>query len=162
MISPKTDTLDPGEETDGFDGYFYPFWYSIPMTSVAAVVEYCFYPQSDPLDRTCITVTYCANDSSLAFSCNVGPLAYHDTEKQEKIGSFFPNPSFDYTSLSYNVEKPSLLQFMDILGNIVKVIEIEGSGQKTIYTGDLHQGIYFGNLIQNGEIVTIKKLIINK
>ena len=45
---------------------------------------------------------------------------------------------------------------------MVKNIEMEGNGEKTIYVGDLHKGIYFGNLVKNGEIIKIKKLIINK
>jgi hypothetical protein len=45
---------------------------------------------------------------------------------------------------------------------VVKTFELEGDGEKTIYVADLHKGIYFGNLIENGEIVKIKKLIINK
>ena len=43
----------------------------------------------------------------------------------------------------------------------MKIIELEGIGERSIYLGDL-QGIYFGNLVENGKIVKIKKLIINK
>ena len=67
----------------------------------------------------------------------------------------------DVTALQ-NVKGISVLQITDILGNVVKNIELEESGEKTIYVGDLHKGIYFGNLVKNGEIVKIKKLIINK
>ena len=81
---------------------------------------------------------------------------------KEKIGSFYPNPSSEYTNIEFNLSKPSVLQFTDVLGNIVKIVELEGSGERTIYVGDLKKGIYFGSLIEEGEIVKIKKLIINK
>ena len=54
----------------------------------------------------------------------------------------------------------SVLQITDILGNTVKNIEMEGSGEKTIYVGDLHKGIYFGNLVKNGEIIKMSDPII--
>jgi hypothetical protein len=147
MISTKMDTLDAGEATTGFTGYYYP-----EHTSANAVIEYCFYPDTDPFDITCISVTYYAT----------GITSINSLESSEKIGSFYPNPSSEYTNIEFNLSKPSVLQFTDVLGNIVKIVELEGSGERTIYVGDLKKGIYFGSLIDEGEIVKIKKLIINK
>ena len=155
MISSKLDTLAPGEEshpTEGFKGSFHPYIPG-PATPSVAVIEYCFYPQSDTLDQTCITITYNATGTT----SNV-----EEVINSEEIGSFYPNPTNEYTNLFYNVQGISVLQITDILGNVVKNIELEGSGEKTIYVGDLHKGIYFGNLVKNGEILKIKKLIINK
>ena len=132
----------------GFSGYYQPW--NVPSI---AKVEYCFYLESDTSDRTCFLVTYDATGAST----NIEEVTY-----SERIGSFYPNPTNKYTNFRYNVKGVSLLQITDILGNVVKNIELEGSREKTIYVGDLHKGIYFGNLVQNGEIVQIKKLIINK
>lgn len=151
MISTKLDTLSPGEQTNGFTGYFHPFIPG-PAAPSVAIVEYCFYPQSNVLDQTCITVTYNAMEPSSSGSLDI----------KEKIGSFYPNPASEYTSLPYNVKGISSFHLTDVLGNIVKIIELKGSGERTIYIGNLQKGIYFGNLIENGEIVLIKKLIINK
>jgi hypothetical protein len=49
---------------------------------------------------------------------------------------------------------------MDILGNQVKVIKLSDKGKQKVNISDLSKGIYFGNVIVNNEIVTIKKLII--
>ncbi len=147
MISTKVDTILSGVESSGFSGYYQPW-----NESDIAVVEYCFYLSSDINDRTCKTVIY---DPMGATDLN--PITISD-----KIGSFFPNPTNEYTNLQFNVSYPSILQITDVLGNVVKIIELEGSAEKTIYVGDLHKGIYFGNLIENGKIVKIKKLIINK
>jgi hypothetical protein len=156
IVSLKVDTLAPGEESQpgaaGFKGSFHP-GIPGPATPSVAVIEYCFYPQSNTLDQTCVTITYHA-DSTIS--------DIQEVVNSEEIGSFYPNPTDEYTNLFYNVEGMSVLQITDILGNTVKNIEMEGSGEKTIYVGDLHKGIYFGNLVKNGEIIKIKKLIINK
>ncbi len=147
MISTKIDTILSGMESAGFSGYYQPW-----NEPAIAVVEYCFYLDSDPNDRTCKTVTYDA----------LGSTDLNQITSSDKIGSFFPNPTNEYTNFQFNVNYPSILHITDVLGNVVKIIELEGSGEKTIYVGDLYKGIYFGNLIENGEIVKIKKLIINK
>ena len=135
-------SVDP---VDAHTGYYNSFG----STSVA-VVEYCFYNAQNPSDETCRTITYDA-------------LILSDEEEViEEIGSFYPNPTNEYTSFFYNVKGILLLQITDILGNVVKNIEMEGNGEKIIYVGDLHKGVYFGNLVKNGEIIKTKKLIINK
>lgn len=147
MTSTKIDTILSGMESSGFSGYYQPW-----NDPAIAVVEYCFYLDSDPNDRTCATITYDA----------MGMTNLDQISSSDKIGSFYPNPTKEYTNFQFNVSNPSVLQITDVLGNVVKIIELEGSGEKTIYVGDLYKGIYFGNLIENGEIVKIKKLIINK
>ena len=147
FISTKIDTILSGAQSNGFSGYYQPW-----SVSSIAKVEYCFYLESDTSDRTCILVTYDAT----------GATHVEDIIYSERISSFYPNPTDEYTNLIYNVKDISLLQITDVLGNVVKNINLEGRGEKTIYVGDLHKGIYFGNLVQNGEIVQIKKLIINK
>ncbi|MGY8989145.1 MAG: T9SS type A sorting domain-containing protein [Flavobacteriales bacterium] len=147
IVSTKADTIFPGEKSDEFVGDYQPW--NVPSI---AKVEYCFYLDSDPADRTCFLVTYDATHVT-----DIEELIY-----SEEIGSFYPNPTNEYTNIFYNAKGMSVLQITDILGNVVKNIELEGSGEKIIYVGDLHKGIYFGNLVKNGEILKIKKLIINK
>jgi len=147
MVSTKRDSILPGGKNTGFAGYYQPW--NVPSI---AKVEYCFYLESDSTDRTCFLITYDAT----------GTTDIEEIISNDKIGSFYPNPANQYTNFKYNVKDISLLQITDILGNVVKNIEMEGSGQQSIYVGDLHKGVYFGNLVQNGEIIKIKKLIINK
>lgn len=147
IVSTKVDTIISGAESSGFSGYYQPWG-----VSSIAKVEYCFYLASNTNDRTCFLVTYEATHVT----------DIEEISTSEKIGSFYPNPTSEYTNISYNISDISLLQITDVLGNVVKTIELEGSGEQIIYVGDLHKGIYFGNLIENGDIVNIKKLIINK
>ena len=148
MVSTKRDSILPGGKNIGFAGYYQPW-----NVSSIAKVEYCFYLESDPNDRTCFLVTYDATGTT---------SDVEEVINSEEIGSFYPNPTNEYTNIFYNVKGMSVLQITDILGNVVKNIKLEGSGEKTIYVGDLHKGVYFGNLVKNGEILKIKKLIINK
>jgi len=149
IVSTKVDTILSGGKNTGFSGYYQPW-----LHPSIAKVEYCFYLSSDPNDRTCIEITY---DATSTVVSDIEEVIY-----SEEIGSFYPNPTNEYTNIFYNVKGVSVLQITDILGNVVKNIKLEGSGEKTIYVGDLHKGIYFGNLVKNGEILKIKKLIINK
>ena len=147
LVSTKADTINPGDKSNGFTGHYQPWG-----NSDTAIVEYCFYLASDISDRTCVTITYRAT----------GISSEEQISKIEKIGSFYPNPTKEYTNFQYNLNSPANLQITDVLGNVVKIIELEGAGERSIYLGDLHKGIYFGNLVENGKIVKIKKLIINK
>ena len=147
MVSTKRDSILPGGKNTGFSGYYQPW--NVPSI---AKVEYCFYLESDSNNRTCFLVTFDATGVS-----NV-----EEVINSEEIGSFYPNPTNEYVNLSYTVKDISLLQITDVLGNRVKNIELEGNGDQSIYIGDLNKGIYFGNLVRNGEIIRIKKLIINK
>jgi hypothetical protein len=49
---------------------------------------------------------------------------------------------------------------IDILGNNVKEILLNQEGVKKLDVSDMNKGIYFGNLIVNDEVVSIKKLIV--
>ena len=62
-----------------------------------AIVEYCFYLDSDLNDRTCFTITYRAT----------GVSTDEQISKIEKIGSFYPNPTKEYIfNFQYNLNSP--------------------------------------------------------
>ena len=75
---------------------------------------------------------------------------------------FFPNPTSDYVFVEYSIKEYAQLEIMDILGNVVRTIDLFESGKERIDVTDLSKGIYFGSLIYNGEIIKTNKLIINK
>ena len=147
IISNKTDSISPGDQSNGFAGYYQPW-----NIADVAMVEYCFYLESDPNDRTCATITYNAT----------GLISSDQISIREKIGNFYPNPASQYVNFQFNVKMNSNLQITDVLGNVVKIVDLDGAGEMSIYLGDLHEGVYFGNLIENGKIIKIKKIIINK
>ena len=142
-ISSSSNNLLPGEGDDiDFGGY-----YDAYCDPASAVIEYCFYLDSDITDRTCITITY--NGSSTSVS----------QVNQVVVSDFYPNPASGMVSFNFN-GNTATLKLIDILGNKVKEILITKKGVQTLDLSDMTKGIYFGNLIVNDEVISIKKLIV--
>ena len=77
-----------------------------------------------------------------------------------KLNSFYPNPAGQSTSIEYVTSKDSYLNIVDILGNSIKKYNLDYSGKLNIDTRDFIKGVYFGNLIVDNQIISVKKLII--
>ena len=142
-ISTDYNELLPGEgDNVDFAGY-----YDAYCDPASAVIEYCFYPESDPTDRACITITY--NESSTSIS----------QLKSVIVSDFYPNPTSEMVYFTFN-GNAATLKLIDILGNNVKEILLSQEGIQKLDLSDMNKGIYFGNLIVNDEVVSIKKLIV--
>ena len=131
-------------DTDAHSGY-----YDAYGVLGIAQVEYCFYDVNNPTDETCVVITY---DCSTATGLN-------DHLDRNSMGDFYPNPANKLTSFAFNGVKGEL-KVIDILGNEVKVIQLQDSGIKKIDLAGMNKGIYFGNLVINNRVTSIKKLIV--
>jgi len=140
-------SLAAGQQTYVPDTSAYTGYYEADNVAGTAIVEYCFFDVNIPSDKTCVTITY-----------NCGTTAIDDYEKIE-MSDFYPNPANGLTHFTFNGTKAQL-KIIDILGNEVKTIEFAEMGKQKIYLGDMTQGIYFGNLMVNDEVIAIKKLIV--
>ncbi|MAW21169.1 MAG: hypothetical protein CMD16_02090 [Flavobacteriales bacterium] len=147
IISPDFTTIDAGQASTEFAGHFNAI--SGPA-NCTATVEYCFYPDTDNSDASCITVTY---DGSGATSTTI-------KEGAIVMSEFYPNPSSGYTNINYSSAKNLDLNIIDILGNKVKNVHLNNQGSHKIYIGDLSKGVYFGNLMYHDKVISIKKLIV--
>ena len=144
IVSSEFLTLQSGQgDAVSFGGYFDAY-----CEQGIGVVEYCFYPIADTIDRTCFTVTYHGSATSV-----------NDNPYYTNIGDFYPNPANDIVYFNFNGSLATL-KLIDILGNNVKEILLSQKGVKKLDLSDMNKGIYFGNLIVNNEVVSIKKLII--
>ena len=144
-ISSSSNNLLPGEgDNIDFGGY-----YDAYCDPASAVIEYCFYPDSDVTDKTCITITY-----------NPSATDVNDLNELSEMSEFFPNPANSLTHFTFNGTKAKL-KIIDILGNEIKVLQLEGSAIKRIDLTDMSKGVYFGKLLINNKVTTIKKLIVN-
>jgi len=114
-----------------------------------ATVQYCFYDENNPTDETCIVITY--NISA--------PTTINDYQPLTKLGDFYPNPANEIVYFTFNGNLATL-KLIDILGNNVKEILLSQDGIQKLDLSDMNKGIYFGNLIVNDEVVSIKKLIV--
>ena len=131
-------------DTDAHSGYF-----NTGGISGLASVEYCFFDENNPSDETCVVITY--NISA--------PTAMDDYQPFTKLGDFYPNPTSEMVYFTFN-GNAATLKLIDILGNNVKEILLSQEGIQKLDLSDMNKGIYFGNLIVNNEVVSIKKLII--
>ena len=131
-------------DTDAHSGY-----YDAYGASGIAEVQYCFYDVNNPSDQTCVTITYdCTTTTGI-----------NDFTEITEISDFYPNPANGLTHFTFNGTKAQL-KIIDILGNEVKVLQLEQPGIKKIDLTDMSKGIYFGKLVINNKVTTIKKLIV--
>lgn len=130
---------------DAFSGYFKP-----EGAAGLATVQYCFYDENNPTDETCVVITY---DCSQATAIDEYPSL-------NEMSDFYPNPAGGLTHFIYNGESSAQLIIIDILGNEVKEIQLTEEGVQKLDLTDMTKGIYFGNLVVNNEVVSIKKLIV--
>ena len=171
-------------DVDAHSGY-----YDAYGVSGIAEVQYCFYDVNDSLDQTCVIITYSCfgtsfdcivnNISDITSSACVDPgtglgqyassgacnTACSTTSINDKntniseISDFYPNPASGMVSFTFNGNLATLT-FIDILGNKVKEISLDQDGIQKLDLSDLNKGIYFGNLIVNDQVVSIKKVIV--
>ena len=132
-------------DSSNFTGYYDAFG-----NSAQAIVQYCFYPQGNPSNSSCLTVTY--NGSSSQISESVREIG---------LNEFFPNPTNNKTSIRYVADNNSQMHLIDILGNSVDIFDLDYSGLLEFSTNHLSKGVYFGNLVIDNKLVSVKKLIIN-
>ena len=145
--------LLPGQEfsfansdADAHSGY-----YDAYGASGIAEVQYCFYDVNNPIDETCVTITY---------DCSTITTGINNFTELSEISNFYPNPANGVTNFIFNGTKAQL-KIIDILGNEIKVLQLEEPGVKKIDLTDMSKGIYFGKLVINNKVTTIKKLIVN-
>jgi len=130
-------------DVDAHSGY-----YDAYGISGFAEVQYCFYDVNDSSDETCVTITY----ETIA-------TAIDDYQALTKLGDFYPNPANEIVYFTFNGDAATL-KLIDILGNNVKEISLSQVGIQKLDLSDMNKGIYFGNLIVNDEVISIKKLIV--
>ena len=145
-ISPATNTIGAGQaDATDFGGY-----YDAYCDPASASVQYCFYPDNDPADASCITIVYNGSTSSV-----------HESFRALSLTDFYPNPSNNQTSISYVASKNSFLEILDVFGKRVANIPLDYSGSLTIDTDKFKSGIYFANLIVENQKISVKKLVVN-
>ena len=131
-------------DADAYSGY-----YNAYGASGIAEVQYCFYDVANSSDETCVTITY---------DCS-GATGINNFTELTKMSEFYPNPANGVTNLAFNGTKAQL-RIIDILGNEVNSIQLEGSGIKRIDLTHMSKGIYFGKLLVANKLTAIKKLIV--
>lgn len=141
----------------GYD--IYSYFQNIVQTDSVKVC-YDLYVYSDTTTYFCNQCDSLLYDGSAWVLFSSGGTTSVEQLDQSLISGFYPNPATDIVRFDYSLNASSELVLIDLLGNKVKKISLSTHGVKEFNISDLSKGIYFGNIIINNKIISIKKLIV--
>lgn len=116
-------------------------------------VKYCAYDSNNEADSACTIVYF--NGTTTAI----------DEISETSFSEFHPNPTPSTTILNYNLpsNKQAEVLFFDMMGNLVKKHQLMGQdAQLKISVSDLKAGLYFANIMVDGQLQEIKRLVVTK
>ena len=142
-VSSSFNNLNPGESDNiDFGGYYNAFCSNAPAT-----IRYCFYPVSNPGDRTCIDITYNGNLTSFS------------TLKSNSF-SIYPNPSNDIINISLSKDEIKEIIIFNVFGEKITQKNLIVESNLKVDLSDYSNGTYFIVAINNDLSKTVKKFIL--
>ena len=142
-VSSSFNNLNPGESDNiDFGGYYNAFCSNAPAT-----IRYCFYPVSNPGDRTCIDITYNGNLTSFS------------TLKSNSF-SIYPNPSNDIINISLSKDEIKEIIIFNVYGEKITQKNLIVESNLKVDLTDYSNGTYFIVAINNDLSRTVKKFIL--
>ena len=142
-VSSSFNNLNPGESDNiDFGGYYNAFCSNAPAT-----IRYCFYPVSNPGDRTCIDITYNGNLTSFS------------TLKSNSF-SIYPNPSNDIINISLSKDEIKEIIIFNVYGKKITQKNLIVESNLKVDLSDYSNGTYFIVAINNDLSKTVKKFIL--
>ena len=81
------------------------------------------------------------------------------------FSDFHPNPTSSTTFIDYNLNYSDVAEIVvtNMLGNVIRKENISNqSGTLKFDVSDTKAGLYFANILVNGELKTIKRLVVSK
>ena len=151
MVSPTQITFGPGHMDDvNFSVHFNPQG----MLGVSAI-RYCAFDAANISDSACTIVHFNAVSSTDVF----------EDDKVFSFSDFHPNPTSLITEMNYNLlpgQKAEVL-ILDMLGNLVKKHQLSGeNGRLSFKVTDIKAGLYFANIMIDGDLREMKRLIVSE
>ena len=142
-VSSSFNNLNPGESDNiDFGGYYNAFCSNAPAT-----IRYCFYPVSNPSDRTCIDIIYNGNLTSFS------------TLKSNSF-SIYPNPSNDIINISLSKDEIKEIIIFNVYGEKITQKNLIVESNLKVDLSDYSNGTYFIVAINNDLSKTVKKFIL--
>ena len=157
-ISSTSLTIDAGSTSNptDFSTHYKPYAFvggSVEKFPGTSVIEYTIFDDTNPTDSLYFLVKYTVIDNTSI-----------DTKTSNIIiSNAYPNPAKDYFIIDYNLENASTatVEVMNVLGSTVISQNISVNDmQAKISTNNLDAGVYFYNIIVDGNRLESKKLII--
>jgi len=117
-----------------------------------SIIRYTFYNQADLNDSVCFNALF-----------NAYPLGIEQPEMAASLSHPYPNPANLSATINYQAEGSgsACLMVRNVLGSTVEKIDINGSGQVSLNTSALAEGIYYCSLVVDGQIRATRKLIVS-
>jgi len=88
-----------------------------------------------------------------------------DNLSATSFSDFHPNPTSSTTFLDYNLNYSDVAEIVvtDMLGNVIRKESINNQSSTLKFdVSDTKAGLYFANILVNGELKTIKRLVVSK
>ncbi|MGB2458403.1 MAG: T9SS type A sorting domain-containing protein [Flavobacteriales bacterium] len=120
----------------------------------SASVKYCAFNEANPSDSACTIVYYSVNSTSV-----------EDNLRANSFSDFHPNPTSSTAFLDYNLNYSDVAEIVvtDMLGNVIRKESISNQSSTLKFdVSDTKAGLYFANILVNGELKTIKRLVVSK
>ncbi|MBL6663071.1 MAG: T9SS type A sorting domain-containing protein [Flavobacteriales bacterium] len=150
-VSPQSKLFSPQEvDQNSFQVHYDNKGY----TPASASVKYCAFVTSNPSDSACTIVNY-----------TVGITSVEDNFSTVSFSEFHPNPTSSIAFLDYNLDYSDVAEIVvtDMLGNVIRKENISSqSGTLKFDVSNTKAGLYFANISVNGELKTIKRLVVSK
>ena len=150
-ISPQSKSLGPQEvDNNSFEVHFD----NLEIKPANASIRYCAFVESNPSDSSCAIVNY-----------SVGTISTVDNFSATSFSDLHPNPTSSIAFLDYSLNSSDIAEIVvtDMLGNVViNKNVINHSGTLKFDVSDTNTGLYFANILVNGELKTIKRLVVGK
>jgi len=130
-------------------------WYECPNTLLTGETNQSYTPSVNGDYKVVITSGSCMVES---ICVTISSLDIETFESKPKF-AMYPNPSNN----NVNIKSPigDTFEIVNLLGQTVKVFKVNANVEKTIYIGNLSDGLYLVKVLGDSNI-SAKKLIIRK
>ncbi len=150
MVSPTQITFNPGDMDDvNFSVHFNP-----QGIAGTAAIRYCAFDANNAADSACTIVQFNAVSADI-----------FEEEKILSFSDFHPNPTSLTTEMNYGLllGQQAEVLVLDILGNVLKKHQLPAENSRLSFAvTDLKAGLYFANIMVNGQLYEMKRLIVSK
>lgn len=119
-----------------------------------SIIEYCWFDINDESIESCFPLTW-----------HTEALSINDPVQAE-ISEISPNPVVGTSSIGYQIHgsfKKANIQIYSLVGELVQDISVNSPmGLFLVNAADFNAGIYFVNIIVDGQVQSTKKMVVAK
>jgi hypothetical protein len=120
-----------------------------------STITYCWFDNNDPSIESCFTLDW-----------QTTPVGVEEFSTQAEISEISPNPVIGTSSIAYNIQGSygkANVQIYSLVGELVQDVAINNPmGLLMVNAADYNAGIYFVNIIVDGQIQSTKKMVVAK